>query len=316
WLCPFISAASPALSGLKNWHELATSRDFSRMFDTVQYTQWRALRESKHSRFLYLTMPRVLARTPYTANDSAPEHFAYNEFHNQINEPEPQQLTWMNAAFLMGTVLARAFYETGYFLTITGAGNGGKIDGLPYARFNNNDSNMSYSPVEAGINHIQESQLISSGLLPLCHLKNTDSAVFFEANSLHKIKTTDDIDAYSDLMTSQTLSFIMVSSFFAHHIMMMSRHKVYDYIEEESFGEWLSQWIVSYTLADADKTRASDLTEKPLHMYPLYEADIHVEEIMGMPGIYQAVLWLRPRLLMGKLTTAVKVIIRLPSLDH
>src|SRR5262249_6348341 len=63
--CPFITAADPQLFGFDSWTELSKPRDLERIFDTVEYTKWRSFRNAEDSRFVTLTMPRVLARLPY-----------------------------------------------------------------------------------------------------------------------------------------------------------------------------------------------------------------------------------------------------------
>jgi len=280
-LCPFISAASTELFGFKNWHELSPSRNFSKIFNTQD--------------FIYLTMPRVLARTPYTKNSSSAKNFTYDEFHNQINKPEPQHFTWMNAAYLMGTVLARAFHETGYFLNIH-TENGNKIENLSQNKLNSSDKNINYSPLEVSISDTQKTQLTSSGLMPFYHFKNTNSAIFFETRSLHKIKTTDDIDAHS-------LSYTMIGSLFFRNAIIMARQRSYEYYDTEKLSQWLSAWINKYVLPDDIEI----LTENTLSIYPLSKASIYVKEIAGMSGVYRAEISLRPGIFKSSSTRSIKI---------
>ena len=63
--CPFISAADSSLFGFDDWTELAKPRDLEKIFDSVEYSAWNTYRESEDSRFVALTMPRVIARLPY-----------------------------------------------------------------------------------------------------------------------------------------------------------------------------------------------------------------------------------------------------------
>jgi type VI secretion system protein ImpC len=73
--CPFISAAGAGLFGFDSWTELSKPRDLEKIFDTVEYTKWRAFRDSEDSRFVALTMPRTLARLPYGASTKPVEEF-------------------------------------------------------------------------------------------------------------------------------------------------------------------------------------------------------------------------------------------------
>ena len=50
--------------------ELANPRDLAKIFEAVEYAAWKSFRESEDSRYVALTMPRVLARLPYGATSS------------------------------------------------------------------------------------------------------------------------------------------------------------------------------------------------------------------------------------------------------
>src|SRR6478672_10547507 len=62
---PFLSAAAPKLLGMETWQDLSNPRDLKKIFSTPAYAQWNSLRQSDDSRYIGLTMPRVLARMPY-----------------------------------------------------------------------------------------------------------------------------------------------------------------------------------------------------------------------------------------------------------
>ena len=76
---PFISAAGAGMFGFDSWTELSKPRDLAKIFDTVEYTKWRAFRDTEDSRFVTLVMPRVLARLPYGTNTKPIEEFDYEE---------------------------------------------------------------------------------------------------------------------------------------------------------------------------------------------------------------------------------------------
>ena len=77
---PFLSAASPALFGFDEWTELSKPRDLDKVFESLEYAQWRSFRESADSRFVSLTMPKVLARLPYGQATAPVEEFGFEEF--------------------------------------------------------------------------------------------------------------------------------------------------------------------------------------------------------------------------------------------
>ncbi len=77
--CPFVSAASHSLFGLKGFTDLSTPRDLATKFDEVEYTQWNSFREKEDSRFVSLVMPRVLSRLPYGAATKPVSEFDFEE---------------------------------------------------------------------------------------------------------------------------------------------------------------------------------------------------------------------------------------------
>ena len=62
---PFIAASDPSIMNLDSWQELANPRDLTKIFSTPEYAAWRSFREMDDSRYVALTMPRVLSRVPY-----------------------------------------------------------------------------------------------------------------------------------------------------------------------------------------------------------------------------------------------------------
>ena len=75
---PFVAAAGPGMFGWTDFSPLATSMPVAETFTYAEYAAWRDFRDSEDSRFVTLTMPRVLARAPYAADAKAGE-YAFHE---------------------------------------------------------------------------------------------------------------------------------------------------------------------------------------------------------------------------------------------
>ena len=67
---PFVSATAPKMFNMDSFTELTKPRDLAKIFEGVEYAGWRSFRESEDSRYVALTMPRVLARLPYGETSS------------------------------------------------------------------------------------------------------------------------------------------------------------------------------------------------------------------------------------------------------
>lgn len=311
--CPFISAASPTLMGFDNWTELSKPRDLEKIFESVEYTRWRSYRESEDSRFVTLTMPRVLARLPYGARTKPIEEFTYEESPDDAMG-RPQALKhddycWMNASYVLGGRLTDAFAKYGWCTAIRGAEGGGKVEGLPAHIFTSDDGDPDLKcPTEIGITDRRENELSNLGFLPLLHYKNTDYAVFFGAQSTQKPKVYDRPEATANAAISARLPYMMATGRFAHYLKVMARDKIGSFMEASDAEKWLNRWILNYVNGNPDS--GQEMKAK----YPLAEAKIIVEEIPGKPGAYNAVAWLRPWLQLEELTTSLRMVARIPQI--
>ncbi|POF59167.1 type VI secretion system contractile sheath large subunit, partial [Vibrio vulnificus] len=310
---PFLSAASPALFGFDEWTELSKPRDLEKVFESLEYTQWRAFRESQDSRFVSLTMPKVLARLPYGQATSPVEEFGFEEF--SVDETtgiavnaQHNDYCWMNSSYVLGAKLTDAFAKYGFCTAIRGAEGGGRVDNLPTHFFMSDDGDPDMKcPTEIGITDRRESELGKLGFLPLCHYKNTNYAVFFGAQTCQKPAKYDSPDATANAAISARLPYMMATSRFAHYLKVMARDKIGSFMEAEDVESWLNRWILGYV--NASEGGGQEIRAK----YPLADARVQVREVPGAPGAYNAVAWLKPWLQMEELTTSLRLVAKIPQ---
>ncbi|KQO61887.1 EvpB family type VI secretion protein [Methylobacterium sp. Leaf87] len=308
---PFIAAASPKLFGFEDFRDLARPRDLEKIFDTVEYAKWRSYRDSPDSRFVTLTMPRVLARLPYGRETRSVDEFDFEETPGGL-VGERKSLThaqycWSNAAFVLGARLTDAFAKTSWATAIRGAESGGKVESLPMHVFQSDDGDLDLKcPTEVGITDRRDAELGKLGFLPLCHYKNTDYAVFFGAQTTHKAEKYDRPEATSNAAISSRLPYIMATARFAHYLKVIARDKIGSFMEAEDCEKWLNRWIGNYVNANDDA--GAEMKAR----YPLREAKVEVQEIPGRPGSYNAITWMRPWLQMEELTTSLRMVARIP----
>ena len=309
---PFISGVGAQMFGFKDWTELSRPRDLAKIFDTVEYAKWRSFRDSEDSRFVSLTMPRVVARLPYGAKTKPIDEFAYEEApadaSGAARPMEHAQYCWMNAAYVMGTRLTDAFAQTGFCVAIRGAEGGGKVENLPFHVFTSDDGDLDAKcPTEIGITDRREFELSNLGFLPLCHYKNTDYAVFFGGQSAQKPKKYDRPEATSNAAISARLPYLMATSRFAHYLKVMARDKIGSFMEAGDCERWLNRWIQNYV--NSNENAGPEMKAR----FPLREARVEVREIPGRPGSYNAIAHLRPWLQLEELTTSMRLVARIPQ---
>lgn len=310
--CPFISAAGSAMFGFESYTELSKPRDLGGIFESQEYIKWRSFRNSDDASFVTLVMPRVLSRLPYGHATKPIESFNFEEFDvdksGLSRSVSHDDYCWMNASYVMGATLTRAFSETSWCTAIRGAEGGGKVEGLPTHLFKSDDGDTDQKcPTEIGITDRRESELSGQGFLPLCHYKNTDYSVFFGAQSVQKHKIYDDPDATDNASISSRLPYIMATSRIAHYLKVMARDKVGSFMEAGDCERWLNQWVANYTNSNPDASAEMKMR------YPLAEARVEVKEIPGQPGNYNAIAYLRPWLQMEELTASLRLVANIPS---
>jgi type VI secretion system protein ImpC len=309
---PFITSANSSMFGLKDFRELGKPRDMAAAFEGAEYAKWRGFRSSDDSRFVCLTMPRVLARVPYGAATKAIEEFNYEEAPKDANGA-PRQLAheeycWQNAAYVLGTRLTNAFSQYGWCTAIRGKENGGLVEALPSHTFVSDDGDTDQKcPTETPITDRRDAELSNLGFLPLVHYKNTDYAVFFSGQTAQKPVKYDRPEATANAAISARLPYILASSRFAHFLKVMGRDKIGSFMEAEDCERWLNRWIANYVNANpkADQEMKA--------RFPLREARVEVKEIPGKPGSYNAVAYMRPWLQMEELTAALRMVASIPK---
>jgi len=308
---PFISAASPKLFGFDSFTEMPRVRDMEKIFESVEYAKWRGFRDSEDSRFVTLTIPRVLARVPYGSATKTVEAFAYEEAPIKDGRTQPMphdSFCWMNAAYVMATRLTDAFSKYNWCTAIRGAEGGGKVENLPSYTFVSDDGDPDQKcPTEIGITDRREAELSKLGFLPLLHYKNTDYAVFFGAQTTQKPKKYDRPEATANAAISARLPYMMATARFSHYLKIMARDKIGSFKTEKNIEDDLNRWINNYVNSNEDA--GQDIKAR----YPLREARVVVREIPGQPGSFNAVAYMRPWLQMEELTTSMRMVARIPK---
>jgi type VI secretion system protein ImpC len=302
---PFISAAAPSLLNMETWQDLSNPRDLKKIFGTPAYAQWNSLRQSDDSRYIGLTMPRVLARMPYGAKTNPVEEFAFEE---DTAGADHNKYIWTNAAYSMATNITRSFKLYGWCARIRGAESGGMVEGLPVHSFPTDDGGVDMKcPTEIGITDRREKELADCGFMPLSHWKNTDYAVFVGAQSLQKPQAYDDPDATANANLAARLPYLFATCRFAHYLKVMVRDKIGGFATKEGMESWLNQWINNYV--ESSPTATDEIKAR----YPLSEAKVVVEEDKENPGYYSSKFYLKPHYQLEGLTVSLRLVSRMPK---
>jgi type VI secretion system protein ImpC len=301
---PFFSAASSAMFGWDEFHEMTEVRDIAKIFDRTEYAKWRSFRDSEDSRYVGLTLPHVLGREPYGAATRPTETFNFEE---NVDGTDHKKYLWSNAAYALGVRLTEAFAMHGWCVAIRGVEGGGLVDGLPTHTFETDEGEVAMKcPTEVAITDRREKEFADNGFIPLVHCKGTDYAAFFAVQSANKAKKYDTDAANANARLSTQMQYIMAVSRFAHYLKAMMRDKVGSFMSRANAEQFLNRWIKQYVLA-TDEAGAESKARKPLR-----EARVDVVEVPGKPGCYRAVAFLRPHFQLDELSVSLRLVADLP----
>ena len=125
---PFIGSVGPEFFGKESMEEVAAIKDIANYFDRAEYIKWKAFRDSDDSRYIGLTMPRVLGRLPYGPDTVPVRSFNYVE---QVKGPDHDRYLWTNASFAFAANMVKSFIKNGWCVQIRGPQAGGAVTNLP-----------------------------------------------------------------------------------------------------------------------------------------------------------------------------------------
>ena len=285
---PFISSVSPAFFGVESFEELPNIKELSAVFESPRFTKWRSLRDSEDARYLGLTAPRFLLRTPYDPSENPIASFNYQERVTHSHE----SYLWGNTAFALASRFSESFAKYRWCPNIIGPQSGGALEDLPVHLFESMGALQAKIPTEVLITDRKEYELAESGFIALTMRKGSDNAAFFSANSIQKPKifpnTKEGKEAETNYKLGTQLPYMMIINRLAHYIKVLQREQIGSWKERQDLERELNTWIRQY-VADQENPPAEVRSRRPLRA-----AKIEVQNVEGEPGWYQVTLSVRP----------------------
>lgn len=285
---PFIAAAGPQFFGLESFSGLPDLKDLKDHFDGPQFAKWQSFREREDARYVGLTLPRFLLRTPYDPQENPVRRFAYKE----TVAHDHRHYLWGNTAYAFATRLTESFARFRWCPNIVGPQSGGAIDDLPVHQFESLGALESKIPTEALISDRREYELADQGFIALTIRKGSDNAAFFSANSVQKAKTfgnsAEGKVAELNYKLGTQLPYLFIVNRLAHYLKVLQREQIGAWKERTDLEQELNKWIRQY-VADQENPSAEVRSRRPLRA-----AQVLVSEVAGEPGWYRVSLNVRP----------------------
>ncbi len=305
-LCPFIASADGTLFGINSFIELGEPAELDALFRQKEYITWRKLREDEHTRFVGLTLPRVLMRDLYRDDGSRLDGFRYRESATAGHD----SYLWGNACYAFGSVLIRAFANTGWFADIRGGehdfGEGGVVGNLIYSPHEADRKRLAPRPAtEIQIGDHAERELSQYGFIPLCSHHGNRHTVFYSNSSLHEPPRYGSEIATLNARLSAMIQYMLCVSRFGHYIKVMGRDRIGSFVNADDcqklFQDWLNRYTTSNTGASAElKAR-----------YPLAASKVEVREQPGRPGHFTCIIHMQPHFQLDQLVSSIRLVTEL-----
>jgi predicted component of type VI protein secretion system len=341
---PFLCGMSPAFLGLESFCQLERQPELTGLLQNAEYAKWDSLRQAEDSRFLGLTVPRILMRLPYErcdavvvrrfctkcgielqrrrqvhcdscgAADAGAAHAVRSvrlgfRFEEEVAGPDRSKYLWSTAGFAFAAVAIRAFAQSGWLADIRGlerdSDAGGLVTGLPVHSFGLDAPGVAPKmSTEVALISFQERVLSDHGWIPLTHCHDADLCVFYNNRSVYEPPVYDDERASLNAKISAMLQYTLCVSRFAHCLKVQAREHIGSAMAPTELGNRLRDWINQYVTPDALAT------PEVKARFPLREADVSVREVAGRPGIHQIVMKLWPHYQLDDLHVGLRFVTR------
>lgn len=302
---PLITAPDPSMFALKTFQNLDRPMALATIFESLNMIKWNSFRETEDSRYVTMTLPRVLIREPYGPDTNPVQGLNYTE---QVDGTTDNTFVWTNPCYMLGQRITNAFFLYGWTAAIRGVEGGGLVENLPVYTFHTTDGDLALKcPTEIAITDRREKELSDLGFIALCHQKGTDKACFFGAQTTQKPKVYNTSEANANANISARLTYMLASSRFAHYIKCIMRDKIGSFMTKDDIQHYLQTWISNYVLLNDNAPQ--DVKAR----FPLREAKVEVFDVPGDPGYYSAIVFLRPHFQLEDLTASLRLVAKIPK---
>jgi len=305
---PFITSASSDLFGMDSFASLGVPVNFEKIFSQPEYIKWNALRKSPDTRFVGLTLPKILMRRPYQTTMASYKGLNFSE-HNAGNG---ENHLWGNACYAFGCILIREFADIGWFGHIRGAPRdqlaGGIFKELTVDSHATDATELAFKPTtDVIITDAVEKNISELGFIPLCQGYLSPYTTFYNNQSMHKPKTYNMLDTTTNAQISSMLQHVLCGSRISHFVKLMVRDKIGSFISASECEDHIRQWLMKYTTGNIDL----DWVEQA--KYPLKSGDVKVKEHPNKPGQFICVIHIQPHYQLDQMVSELELVTELTA---
>lgn len=288
---PVVLQLHPSVLEADSFADLEAVQDIASPLRQSGHARWRALAGRADMRFVTVTLPRLLARHPWTDDPARRDGFRYSEY-----APDAASRTWMSAGYAFAACTVRAFANHGWPADVRGAETdrvgGGLVTDLPPEPFGSGPPAVwPRTGIEFRLSDRQERALVEAGLMPIGALPYGPDLVFSAVRSMQAPASYTGATAAAaeaNARLSSQINSVLCASRFAHHVKVMGRDMVGSFKTADEIERRLTLWLQAYVntnIASTGESRAR---------FPLVDALVQVRERPGRPGVFGCVIRLQP----------------------
>ena len=260
--------------------------------------RWNAMRSKRESRFLALTVPRMLMRRPYDYRRGlgcSASHAGWRDADSRVGwkyreSQDAGSRLWGNAAYGFAVVAVTCYAETGWLADIHGvpsdAWGGGLVARLPDDRdmlVTDPPGDVFKPATDVVVSDALEKTLTWLGFLTLSHRHGTGEAAFCNTPSLYCPPDPNNTDEQLSAMLHYTLCV----SCFAHAIKRLGHHKVGSIQDAVQIKAVIDEFLAEYVLKNENAPREKKAQK------PLRDFDVRVSRSPDRTGHFDCQIMLQ-----------------------
>lgn len=307
---PTVLSLDPSVLDVDSFSDLEGVRDVTAPLRDPDHLRWRSLSTRPDMRFVAVTLPRLLARRPWTDDPGRLDRFRYSE-----HAPTADSRVWMSAGYAFAACAVRAFAENNWPADVRGAEidrvGGGIVTDLPAEPFGSGPPDAwPRRSVEYQFSFRQEHALVDAGLLPVGILPFGPEPVFGASRSMQAPAThvgTNATAADSNARLSAQINSMLCAARFAHLLKVMGRDMVGAFRTSDEIERQLNAWLQEYVNTNINSTSESRAR------FPLIEGSVQVRERLEKPGVFGCTMHLRPHYQLDDVSAAFHLVTELAA---
>lgn len=278
-LCPVVLALARDFVGTEDVEVWSNPERVLRILHSQDFSGWQRLRRMGSSRFLGLTLPEILLRTPWR------QCYTSLRFDEYAQYGMGSDYLWGNSAFAFAGNVIQEFIRIRWFgfLRVPGERGGAVVrqrDSVPAAaRLRLTDS--------------LETFYSEQGFIPLATCYLGHELACFSNQSVHK-PANDSDDARIVGMLQTTL----IGCRFGHYLKVLIREHIGSYRDAQACQRDLNEWLQTYT-SNVDYGDDSVLSG-----YPLKSSKVRVRGDES-PGVFHCEVELQPQYQFDVINTSI-----------